>query len=270
LEKAMFRNTFHSVLIAVFMGITLLGSALFGLYLFVPDHSSRLGAIEARLDDVAMSLDGMIVSRAKVETTPATSFSADLSNDSSTLRTILDRLDALERQMYGVREPRLGTVDPDQTLPTKVAELLESGELAITALSSPQTIMKSFSSQDASSSWGDDASAAITKAYMTEFPRGDFFMKYGGEVSADCRQSVCRLDLELNPSVAQLDPFELAEIFQRGEFELMALSRDVGDAGSMVVEVQRTPTPMISLYLEQRPSASAHELSVPAARETIK
>jgi hypothetical protein len=157
----MVRNAFTSVSIAVLAGMALLGSALFGLYMFVPDHSSRLGAIETRLDDVAMNLDAMIASRAKVDPTPATSFSTDLYKDPGTLRTILDRLDALERQMYGVREPRLGTVDPDQTLPKKVAELLESGEAAITPISSPETIMKSFSSQGASSSWGDDASAAV-------------------------------------------------------------------------------------------------------------
>jgi hypothetical protein len=217
-----------------------------------------------------MNLDAMIASRGKVETTPATSFSADLYKDPSTLRTILDRLDTLERQMYGTLEPRLDTVEPDLTSRKKTAELLNSGELAITALSSPETIMKSFGSQDASSAWSDDASASITKAYMTEFPQGDFFMKYGGKVSADCRQSVCRIDLSLDPSVAQLDAFELAEIFQHGELELMALSRDVGGAGSMAVEVQRTPTPTISLYLEQRPSMSAQDLSVPDARKTIK
>jgi hypothetical protein len=105
---------------------------------------------------------------------------------------------------------------------------------------------------------------------MTEFPRGDFFMKYGGEVSADCRQSVCRIDLSLDPSVTQLDPFELSEIFQRGQFELMTLAMGVGDAGSMAFEVLRTPTPTISLYLQQRASASEHEMSAPASRKMTR
>lgn len=256
----------NSFKISVVVAAALLAGVLVGRYVPAPDDSDQLAAIETNLADITARMDA-----AELEVDGGQDHAGYGSGDpivQGALRSLADRLNALEANLEVQRDA--GTVGHREILKDtrpRAADLIESGEATLETFSSPESILSSFSGQRGSSRWGEAASESITQAYMSEFPRGDFFLNYGGSVSADCRETVCRVDLKLDQSVAQLDGYELAQALQFGELELMGLARHVRGVGTMTTSVQGTPErPIISLYfdgktLDSQPNDAASGLS---------
>lgn len=234
------------------VGAALIAGVFLGRYVLAPDDSARLVTIETDLATIIARMDA-VESDADGGQDRAASWPRDPIVQGE-LRSLADRLSTIEANLADQRDlGPVGQREPLKDSRPRAADLIESGEATLATFSSPETILSSFSGQRGSSRWGEAASESITQAYMSEFPRGDFFMNYGGSVSADCRETVCRVDLKLDQSVAQLDGYELAQAIQFGELELMGLARHVSGVGTMTTSVQGDAEhPTISLYFDSK------------------
>lgn len=249
----------YSLKTLLVIGAALLVGVFLDRYVLAPHASERLAALETNLALTMALMDGATSDGDEVKDHEI-SASGDRGVQDALLG-LAGRLDVMEGKFSAIEdslavqrdlEP-VGQGEISDSPRPRAADLIESGEATLATFSSPDSILSSFSGQRGSSRWGEAASESITQAYMSEFPRGDFFMNYGGSVSADCRETVCRVDLKLDQSVAQLDGYELAQAIQFGELELMGLARHVSGVGTMTTSVQGDAEhPTISLYFDSK------------------
>lgn len=241
------------------IGAALLAGVFLDRYVLAPDDSERLAALEKNLAVTIASMAGA-TSDLDEGQDHAISASGDRRVQDAQL-ALAGRLGVIEGKLSAIEDDlavqrdleQVGQGEISDSRRPRAADLIESGEATLVTFSSPDSILSSFSGQRGSSRWGEAASESITQAYMAEFPRGDFFMNYGGSVSADCRETVCRVDLKLDQSVARLDGHELAQAIQLGELELMGLARHARGVGTMTTSVQvDAERPTISLYFDSK------------------
>jgi hypothetical protein len=133
---------------------------------------------------------------------------------------------------------------------TQGAELAESPP--VEELRARTDLVSRYASEGGTSSWGEASQGAIERAYLSEQANNPFFSSYAGDVSADCKESVCRVSLPLDPSrISQLSAQERAAVIDQARRELLGLTSGMEGAGLVRFSVStQGGAPVVQAFVE--------------------
>lgn len=96
----------------------------------------------------------------------------------------------------------------------------------------PPTIVQQYFDQWGQSDWGETTAASIDTAAL----ENPFFSRAGGNVIADCRQTVCRVEW-LPGAMEDVPPDSREDVLAAARYEMLALAaRNGTDVGQMATE----------------------------------
>jgi hypothetical protein len=117
-----------------------------------------------------------------------------------------------------------------------------------------------FQAEAATSPWGRSAAAAIDQAYSTASTESPFFAEHGGNVSTDCRESVC--SVSWSPPVgeaSQLSEGERVDLLERAKWELLSLAGAAEESGQVRFFTNpASDPPTIELMIDHSPGGDVN------------
>jgi hypothetical protein len=165
------------------------------------------------------------------------------------METIEARIDDLLAKVEdGLRVKASGNAEPVNVVEPLSPE--EQMELRVRA-----DLRGRFSGEAGSSDWGESASAAIEEASLTAYAESPFFAEHGGQVSTECRETVCNVSWSpTDADTSQLSNEEKAELLDRAKWELIALAAQAGEAGQLRISMNPAASPpSIEVLVDHRP-----------------
>jgi hypothetical protein len=115
-----------------------------------------------------------------------------------------------------------------------------------------QDLETAHSEQATASDWGERSQQSLADAFYGEYTQRPFYDDYGGNISADCRETICRVTWTFPATVNGMTDEERADMAQRGSFELMSLAGIVPEGGSVrTVSNLSGDSPSISVLIER-------------------
>lgn len=165
------------------------------------------------------------------------------------METIEARIDDLLAQVEeGLRARTAGNAEP-----ASVVEPLSREEHA--ELWAQADLIGRFSSEVGTSAWGEAASATIEEASSTAYADNPFFAEHGGQVSTECRETVCNLSWSpADSETSQLSDEEKAELLDRAKWELISLAAQADEAGQLRISLNPAASPpTIEVLVDRKP-----------------
>lgn len=215
------------------------------------DHAADIGARVAALEHRVSDIAALVGNATKGTRDLAPAYDPPGSFE-ETVAQIEGRMSALERQVAELDEAgRLAAAFPPASL---VDELAEEQFAADEPANPPGRLplQDAFASEAGSSDWAQSTFDAVTKAHVTDFMNGSFYAEYGGQLEADCRETVCRVDLTFETAAAQLGSTEISEMLALAELELLGLTGHAAGVGRITTAQHAGATPGITMFFDRR------------------
>jgi hypothetical protein len=96
----------------------------------------------------------------------------------------------------------------------------------------PQPIVQQYFDEWGQSDWGQSSAMAIDTAAL----ENPFFGRVGGDITTDCRQTVCRMEW-FPGTLEDLSPKDREEVLGAARYEMLALaSRNAPEVGQLATE----------------------------------
>ena len=96
----------------------------------------------------------------------------------------------------------------------------------------PQPIVQQYFDEWGQSDWGQSSATAIDTAAL----ENPFFGRVGGDITTDCRQTVCRMEW-FPGTLEDLSPKDREEVLGAARYEMLALaSRNAPEVGQLATE----------------------------------
>ena len=165
------------------------------------------------------------------------------------METIETRIDDLLAQVEdGLRVRTSGNAEPVNVVEPLSEE--EQTELRVRA-----DLRGRFSNEAGTSDWGESASAVIEEASLTAYAESRFFAEHGGQVSTECRETVCNVSWSpTDAEASQLSNEEKAELLDRAKWELISLAGQADEAGQLRISMNPAASPPnIEVLFDRKP-----------------
>jgi hypothetical protein len=228
-----------------FQGIVL--AALLAIGGYVHQLKSAIELHETRAVTMPASVSTAQVSQPRLESTPHEGAAASLAFVEP-LQELAHRMQRLEAQVGEfsviVSSPSNGAGASTSAATGRRVKPSADDAAEMSRLRAQADLASRHANESSTSSWGRSAAAGIDSAYADAYATSPFFAEYGGNVTADCRESVCSLAWAPgSAAMAALSEEERADMLERAKFELIGLAGRAGEAGQFTVTVNAVSSP---------------------------
>ena len=168
--------------------------------------------------------------------------------ESTSLRPLVQRLDAIERELNELRvstERERAMASLDESVEDTADFPLDQGD----EIPVQSAIVTTHQEEIGHSRWGEASSEKILQAFADT----PYFADYGGDLAADCRQTTCRLEWTM-PRPDGLPRAESEKMLALAKYELFALASENSEQVAQLVTewVWENGQPKAILYFQKK------------------